>query len=182
MNGFGARLRISAVAAPAKLASASPASKVTVRLARRPATATSAAIDSVAPRMAATGTANDVTGAKPNAITSAAAAAAACGAPNSAGSASGLRSSPCSAAPDSPSVAPISAGEQRARQADVAHDDAGRPVAGEQPGDRGARRQPRRPDRERQDRQRHDQRRESQFDGKAAFHAPFLQALRSNGN
>src|ERR1041384_7319523 len=75
MNGFGARLRISAVAAPAKLASASPASSVTVRLARRPATATSAAIESVAPRMAATGTANDVTGAKPNAITSAAAAA-----------------------------------------------------------------------------------------------------------
>ena len=51
MNGLGARLRISAVAAPAKLASASPASSVTVRLARRPATATSAAIESVAPRM-----------------------------------------------------------------------------------------------------------------------------------
>ena len=50
---------------------------------------------------------NEVTGAKPNAITSAAAAAAACGAPNSAGSASGLRSSPCSAAPERPSVAPI---------------------------------------------------------------------------
>ena len=42
-------------------------------------------------------------------MTSAAAAAAACGAPNRAGSASGLRKSPCSAAPDSPSVAPISA-------------------------------------------------------------------------
>ena len=83
--------------------------------------------------MPATGTANDVTGAKPNAITSAAAAAAACGAPNSAGSASGLRSRPCSAAPDRPSVAPINRGEQRARQADVAHDDAGRAVAREQP-------------------------------------------------
>ena len=109
MNGFGARLRISAVTAPAKLASARPASSVTVRLARRPAIATSPAIEIVAPRMPATGTANDVTGAKPNAITSAAAAAAACGAPNSAGSASGLRSRPCSAAPDRPSVAPISA-------------------------------------------------------------------------
>ena len=32
---------------------------------------------------------------------------AACGAPNSAGSASGLRSRPCSAAPDRPNVAPI---------------------------------------------------------------------------
>jgi hypothetical protein len=107
MNGFGARLSTSAVAAPAKLASARPASSVTVRLARRPAIATSPPIEISAPAIPANGTANEVAGANRNAITSEAAAAAACGAPNSAGSASGLRSSPCNAAPERPSVAPI---------------------------------------------------------------------------
>ena len=59
--------------------------------------------------MPATGTASEVAPAMEKAIMNEDAAAAACGAPNSAGSASGLRSSPCSAAPESPSVAPMKA-------------------------------------------------------------------------
>ena len=51
---------MSAVTAPAKLASASPASSVTVRLARRPAIATSPPIETSAPAMPASGTANEV--------------------------------------------------------------------------------------------------------------------------
>ena len=117
------------MAAPAKLASARPASSVTVRLARRPAMATSPPIESSAPAMPATGTANEVAPASPNAMTSEAPAAAACGAPNSAGSASGLRSRPCSAAPARPKVAPISSASSVRGSADVAHDEAGRAVA-----------------------------------------------------
>ena len=107
MNGLGARLRMSAVTAPAKLASARPASKMTARLARGPAIRTSPPMETSAPAIPASGTASDVADAKPNAIVNDEAAAAACGAPNRAGSASGLRSSPCNAAPERPSVAPI---------------------------------------------------------------------------
>ena len=99
---------MSAVMAPAKLASASPASNMTARLARRPAINTSPPMDTSAPAIPANGTASDVADANPNAMVKDEAAAAACGAPNKAGSASGLRSSPCKAAPESPSVAPIS--------------------------------------------------------------------------
>ena len=109
MKGLGARLSTSAVIAPAKLASASPASRITVRLVRGPAISTSAPTETSAPRMPATGTNREVAGRKPKAITNEAAAAAACGAPNKAGSASGLRNNPCKAAPENPSVAPISA-------------------------------------------------------------------------
>ena len=52
---------------------------------------------------------------------------AACGAPNNAGSASGLRNSPCSAAPAKPNVAADQDREQRTRQSDIAHDDAAAP-------------------------------------------------------
>jgi hypothetical protein len=98
---------MSAVMAPAKLASARPASSVTVRLARRPAMATRPPMETSAPAIPANGTASEIAPAKPNAITNEEAAAAACGAPNSAGSARGLRNRPCSAAPDRPKVAPI---------------------------------------------------------------------------
>ena len=57
--------------------------------------------------MAAAGSANERTSASPGAITSTAPNAADCGAPNSDGDASGLRSSPCSAAPERPRMAPI---------------------------------------------------------------------------
>ena len=99
---------MSAVIAPAKLASARPASKITARLARGPAISTSPPIETSAPAMPASGTASDVAEAKPNAMVNDDAAAAACGAPNKAGSARGLRSNPCKAAPERPSVAPIS--------------------------------------------------------------------------
>src|SRR5713101_3646003 len=99
---------MSAVMAPAKLAKASPASSVTVRLARRPAIATRPPMETSAPAMPASGTASEVAPANEKAIMNEDAAAAACGAPNKAGSARGLRSSPCSAAPARPSVPPIS--------------------------------------------------------------------------
>ena len=99
---------MSAVMAPAKLASASPASRITVRLVRLPAISTSAPTESSAPRMPATGTISEVAENNPKAMTKDEVAAAACGAPNKAGSASGLRNSPCKAAPERPSVAPIS--------------------------------------------------------------------------
>ncbi|CEG10617.1 hypothetical protein BN961_04057 [Afipia felis] len=97
------------MAAPARLASARPASSVMVSEARRPAMATSAPTESNAPAMPPSGTASETGLTSPNAIRPAAVAAAACGAPNSDGSASGLRSNPCSDAPAIPNVAPIKA-------------------------------------------------------------------------
>ena len=94
---------------------------------------------------------------------------AACGAPNSAGSASGLRSRPCSAAPAKPNVAADQDRQQRARQPDIAHDDAGRAVAAEQPRQRLARRQAGRADHQRDDGEHDDQRRQRQIEPKAAW-------------
>ena len=132
--------------APAKLASARPASRVTVRLARRPAMATRPAIETSAPRMPATGTANDVDRSKAKRDD------------QRSGSRSGLwgaeqrrfgkrvAQEPLQRSAGQPERRADQRGEQSARQADVAHDDAGRAFAREQAGDRGARRQPRRAD------------------------------------
>ena len=145
--------------APAKLAKARPASSVTVRVARRPAMATSPPIETSAPAMPASGTASEVALANEKAIMNEAAAAAACGAPNKAGSASGLRSRPCSAAPESPSVAPISsASSVRGRRISRTMMPAG-PCAVDQAGKRGLGRESRRPDHERKHRE-HDYQRD----------------------
>ena len=94
---------------------------------------------------------------------------AACGAPNSAGSASGLRSRPCSAAPDRPKRRADQDREQGARQADVAHDDCRRAIAAaEQPVERLPRRQAGRADHQRDDGKHDDQRRERKIEPKAA--------------
>ena len=64
-NGLGDRLMASEVAAPARLPIASPASTSTTMVALRPATATTRAIETSAPRIAASGSAKDSAPASP---------------------------------------------------------------------------------------------------------------------
>ncbi len=67
-----------------------------------------------------------------------AAAAAACGAPNSAGSASGIAQQALQRGAGEAERGADQQREQGARQPDVAHDDAGRPLAVDQAGERGS--------------------------------------------
>ena len=106
-NGLLDRFMTSAVAAPARLESASPAKIRINSPALRPAIVSKANTELNAPITAATGSAQDRTSASPNAITSTAPNAADCGAPNNEGEANGLRSKPCRAAPERPSMPPI---------------------------------------------------------------------------
>ena len=106
-NGLGARLRTSAVPAPARLDKASPARMRTRRLDRGPATRIKSATEMNAPRIAAKGKRKEMAPTEPKAITATAPNAAAAEAPNRSGAASGLRNRPCIAAPAKPSEPPM---------------------------------------------------------------------------
>ncbi len=106
-NGLGARLSISAVPAAASEDMAKPARIRTSRLERGPATTRRRPTETKAPAIAASGSAKERASTRPKEITVTAPNAAAEGAPKREGEASGLRRSPCKAAPESPSVRPI---------------------------------------------------------------------------
>ena len=115
--------------APAKLPSASPASRITVRLVRLPAISTGAPTETSAPSIPKTGIISDVAENNPKAMAKDEVAAAACGAPNNAGSASGFLEQALQGSARKAQRCANQHREQGTRQPDFAHDDRGRPVA-----------------------------------------------------
>ena len=128
--------------------------------------------------MPASGTANEVAGSKSEGDDERGAGRRRLRRAEQAGSASGLRNSPCRAAPERPSVAPISsASSVRGRRMSRTMMPAGA-VAVEQAGERRARRQPGRPDHQRDDRQHDDQRRKRRIEPQASVRRACMSILR----
>ncbi len=123
-NGLGARFIVSAVAAPARLEMARPARMRSSRLALRPATTSSRNTEVKAATMAASGSTNERTSARPSAITSDRAEGGRLRRAEQRGRGERIAQQPLQGGAGKPEHRADREAEHRARQPDLLHDDA----------------------------------------------------------